>query len=190
MMQPPVQLAETSDARAATLSLSDLRYLFEAPAIDPARGSHLGRSGLDEVLLRMKRSRLPKGERMQLRIRLPAQQIGLDTAAELNATLSAYLSARIAGEEDELHFLRRETWQSLKVGGAFLIACLVLSAFVDQLTVLSPFLQTLLRESLVIAGWVGLWHPLDLLLYSWWPNRYRITLLKHLQAAEVELEAA
>lgn len=189
MTPPPVHLAEESDGRAMTLALSDLRYLFEAPAIDPLRGSYLGRSGLDEILLRLKRGRLPRGERMQLRIRVPAGEGTPARAAELRAALCAHLSARIAGEEDELHFLRRETAQSLKVGGLFLVACLLLSAVVDRLTFLSPFTQTLARESLVIAGWVGLWHPLDLMLYSWWPNRYRIGLLKHVNAAEVHLEA-
>ena len=173
-----------------TLSLADIRYLFEGPAIDPLAGSHLGQSGLDEMLLRLKRQKLPKGGKLQLEIRLPADQLGGGTEARLREALSAHLAARIASEEDSLNFLRRETAQSLRVGGLFLVACLILSAVVDQLEMLSPFLQRLLSESLVIAGWVGLWHPLDLLLYAWWPNRYRISLLKYLQSAELSLQPA
>jgi hypothetical protein len=31
------------------------------------------------------------------------------------------------------------------------------------------------RESLTIAGWVGMWRPLEIFLYEWWPliNRRR-----------------
>jgi len=27
----------------------------------------------------------------------------------------------------------------------------------------------LLRESMVIGGWVALWRPLEIFLYDWWP---------------------
>lgn len=169
------------------LSLADRCYLFEAPAIDPLAGSHLGVSGLDEMLARLKRQKVPKGERLQLEIRVPADQAEPQAQAQLREALSAHLAARIASEAENLHFLRRETAQSLRVGGLFLVVCLILSAIVDQLTILPTFVQTLLRESLVIAGWVGLWHPLDLILYAWWPNRYRISLLQHLQSAQVHI---
>jgi hypothetical protein len=187
MPTPPVLLSETSDARHMDLWLDTPGLLFSGPAIDPMAGSHLGRSGLEEVMLRLKRRKLKPGERLQLDVRLPAATVGPETQAQLHAALVAHLDARIASEEDALHFLRRETIQSLRVGGLFLTACLVLSAVVDRLTGLSAFLQILLRESLIIAGWVGLWHPIDLLLYSWWPNRYRISLLKYVQAAELRL---
>ena len=39
---------------------------------------------------------------------------------------------------------------------------------------LPSFSRKLLRESLVLAGWVGLWHPMELFLYAWWPDRERI----------------
>ena len=185
MPVPPVQLSDVSDGREMVLALSDIRYLFEAPEIDPMAGSYMGLSGLEEILARLKRERLPRGGRLHLRISAPASDTN---AAGIGAALSAYAAAQIAAEETNLQLIRRETAQSLRVGGLFLAACLILAALVDHLTLLPPFVQALLRESLVIAGWVGLWHPLDLLLYSWWPNRYRISLWKHVKAAEVSLQ--
>lgn len=188
MQPPPVQLSEESDCHAMTLSLAEARYLFEAPALDPMAGSHLGQSGVDMVLQRLKRQKLPRETPLALSIRLPTAQAGADSEAQLQAALSAYTAAQIASEEDGLKLLRRETGQSLRVGGLFLAVCLTLSALVDLFTFLPPFAQTLLRESLVIAGWVGLWHPLDLLLYSWWPARFRIGLLNRLKTARVQLQ--
>ena len=189
MQIPPVQLSDRSDSLSMDLALSDIRYLFEAPEIDPLAGSHLGQSGVEMVLQRLKRAKLPKEGHLQLRISAPADQVSPAAQAQLASTLKAHAAARIAGEEEALFFLRRETRQSLRMGGLFLAACLILAALVDLLTILPPFLQALLRESLIIAGWVGLWHPLDLLLYSWWPSRYRIGLLKRLKTAEVQLQA-
>jgi hypothetical protein len=30
-------------------------------------------------------------------------------------------------------------------------------------------LREILREGLVITGWVAMWRPLEVLLYDWWP---------------------
>ena len=30
-------------------------------------------------------------------------------------------------------------------------------------------LREILREGLVIIGWVAMWRPLEVLLYDWWP---------------------
>lgn len=185
-----MQLSEDADSHEMALALADLRYLFEAPAIDPMAGSHMGLSGLDEILARLKRDRLPKEGQLRLKLTVPAAQIGPDTQANLGKALRDYAGAQIAAEETGLQFIRRETAQSMRVGGLFLAICLILAALVDHLTLLPPFVQSLLRESLVIAGWVGLWHPLDLLLYSWWPNRYRIRLLSRVKNAEVSLQPA
>jgi hypothetical protein len=43
------------------------------------------------------------------------------------------------------------------------------------------------RESLVIAGWVVMWHPLEVLLYGLWPVVRERRLLERLAAAEIEL---
>jgi len=179
-----------SDERTMVLSLSDLRYLFEAPDIDPLAGIYLDQSGVDAVLQRLKREKLRGPEHLTLKVNVPAEQIGPDTQTRIKNALVAYAGAQIESEEDSLLLLRRETLQSLLVGGVFLATCLVLAALIDKFQILPSFAQELLRESLVIAGWVGLWHPMELLLYAWWPNRFRIGLLRRLKTATLELQPA
>lgn len=103
--------------------------------------------------------------------------------------LAGYIDTRLQDLECDRLLHRREMAQSLRIGGLFLAACLIVSALVDQLSGLPPFLQTLLRESLIIADWVGLWHPLDLLLYAWWPLGYRKAVLTYVRSADVRLVA-
>jgi len=40
-----------------------------------------------------------------------------------------------------------------------------------ELTVSLPSgpVRGILREGLVITGWVAMWRPLEVLLYDWWP---------------------
>lgn len=172
------------------LALDDARHLFHAPEADPLQGRFAAESGFDTVLRRLKRERLPKEGRPCLTVALPAAQIGNEMTGCVQAAIAGHAETLIGQQQEELALLRREMAQSFKVGGLFLAACLLLSALVDRLTILSPFVQTMLRESLVIAGWVGLWHPVELLLYGWWPHRFRIDRLKHVKGADVRVVPA
>ena len=190
MPNEPVVLSPQSDGRAGRLDLADIRYLFDAPEPDPLNGRYHARSGLDTLLQRLKRAPLPGGAPMALEIRLPADRMQALDEAQVQRALRGRVEAMIGEEEEAMHLLRREMWQSLRVGGLFLSLCLLASALVDRMAGLPDFLRTILGESLVIAGWVGLWHPLELVLYAWWPGRFRKGLLGHLAAADIHLRAA
>ena len=43
----------------------------------------------------------------------------------------------------------------------------------------------LIKESLVIGGWVALWRPLEIFLYDWWPIRAEAKLFDRLGAMDV-----
>jgi hypothetical protein len=47
-----------------------------------------------------------------------------------------------------------------------------------------------LREALIIFGWVANWKPLQTFLYDGWPLRRRLRLLRRLAAAQVVLDPA
>jgi hypothetical protein len=46
----------------------------------------------------------------------------------------------------------------------------------------------LLREGLLIGGWVAMWRPLEIFLYGWWPIRADIQLYRRLSAMPVRIE--
>jgi hypothetical protein len=56
------------------------------------------------------------------------------------------------------------------IGLVTLIICLSLAQLIDSLKVL-PRLTNIASVSLMIIGWVAMWHPIEALLYSWWPMR-------------------
>jgi hypothetical protein len=45
----------------------------------------------------------------------------------------------------------------------------------------------LLRESLLIGGWVAMWRPLEIFLYDWWPIRAEAKLFDRLSAMPVRI---
>ena len=46
----------------------------------------------------------------------------------------------------------------------------------------------ILRETLVIGGWVSMWRPLEIFLYDWWPIRNEARLSDRLAAMPVRIE--
>jgi hypothetical protein len=46
----------------------------------------------------------------------------------------------------------------------------------------------ILRESLLIGGWVAMWRPLEVFLYDWWPIRDEARLYDRLAAMPVQIE--
>jgi hypothetical protein len=52
------------------------------------------------------------------------------------------------------------------------------------------FFGGLIRESLMIGGWVAMWRPLEVFLYDWWPIVAEARLYDRLAAMPVRLELA
>ena len=61
----------------------------------------------------------------------------------------------------------RHGYFTLLVGLAVLVVFLTLAELTILLSV--THVRQIVREGLVITGWVAMWRPLDVLLYEWWP---------------------
>ncbi len=93
----------------------------------------------------------------------------------------------------EIVRLQRRTRQHLKTGQVALgMGLAMLAAFLTlaELTVLLPVgtVRQILREGLVIIGWVAMWRPVDVLLYDWWPLVRHRRLLRRIAATEIAVE--
>jgi hypothetical protein len=51
-------------------------------------------------------------------------------------------------------------------------------------------LAEIVREGLLIVGWVAMWRPLEVFLYDWWPIRAHGRLLERLNTVPVRVEYA
>lgn len=112
-----------------------------------------------------------------------AQQSGAFQA--LKQAMAKYFAARAQSAYQDLNELFRVGRYSLAVGVATLVGCLLLA----QLTARffdNPPLESLLRESFLILGWVANWRPLEIFLYEWWPIVRKRNLYRRLAAARIE----
>jgi hypothetical protein len=72
---------------------------------------------------------------------------------------------------------------ALGVGLVVLVGCLALAQL--AVATLDGPVRDVVREGLVITGWVAMWRPLDVLLYDWWPLVDERRHLDRVLAAEV-----
>src|SRR6187397_2948142 len=73
------------------------------------------------------------------------------------------------------------------------LALVVLAASIgvgDALAMSSPdsHVIAVLREGLLIVGWVAMWRPLEVFLYDWWPIRAEARLFDRLSAMTVRIK--
>jgi hypothetical protein len=82
----------------------------------------------------------------------------------------------------------RRGQMTLGVGLTVLVVFLTLA----QLTLSLPMgpVRDIVREGLVITGWVAMWRPLEVLLYDWWPLIDERRQVRRILAAPVSVRYA
>ena len=161
------------EASSGTLSviLNDTAWLFQSPSLDPLHGVHDARSGVeritDAITLRSPRRDDGLG---RLHIQIPAVQFDARSERQLRSALDGHCDTRIEEAERALAKLRQAQRVALRMGFLFLVVCLMLSTLSGQAQALPSFVRRLATEGFLIAGWVGMWRPFELLLFDWWPH--------------------
>jgi hypothetical protein len=106
-------------------------------------------------------------------------------ANETQDAVQHYFSVRAELKRREFRLLLRRGHSVLAIGLLFLASCLLLSGIATKL---SPrALADILREGLIIVGWVAMWKPLEIYLYDWWPLRKEWRDLQRLARMRVRL---
>lgn len=125
--------------------------------------------------------------RFKIEIHLEHEQLADDVLEQIPTAVQSHFRRESEMQRLRLRRLVREGRTSLAIGLLFLAACTT-AATLAPTAALGAF-GNLVAESLVIAGWVAMWHPLEVLLYGLWPVRRENKLLQKLARAEVALTA-
>lgn len=125
---------------------------------------------------------VPSHQALNLRVTLKECQ---DPAVPelIRGSLAYYFTHRAQQRRLDLKHLLAEGRTALFIGLAFLAATLM----AGRLLPADAAWTALLREGLTICGWVGMWRPIEIHLYRWWPIRQEAQLQERLARAEVEV---
>ena len=161
------------------IRLREARQLFHT--LDPAP---FRRKDLDPVAAQYIEEALREigpSRPFKLVVHLPAAEAAGEDARLLPEAVGNYFRYRADQSRIELRRLLARGLMSLGVGIVFLALCLSLRASLA----LHPG-SSMIAEGLLIIGWVGLWRPVEIFLYDWWPiwrQRRRFDALARAQVA-------
>jgi len=131
---------------------------------------------------------IPPDRPLQLQVQLRQPPKHKDDAQLLHTAIRNQFANSAQLKRNELRQLMRRGRLSLAIGLGVLATATIASELVE-LAGDEPLLR-LLRDGLIIGGWVAMWRPLEILLYDWWPVRAEQRLHERLRDAEVDIRIA
>ena len=154
-----------TDCELIEVHVTELRLLFNPIDPSPPRERDLDAKA-EEFIVSWARS-VRRDARLALQIDVDKPEVPAQAEAVGDAT-HEFFRQRSLSASRRLSQLFRVGRTSLLVGVAFLTVVVTLAGLVSGALGESAF-AALIRESMVIGGWVAMWRPLEIFLYDWWP---------------------
>jgi hypothetical protein len=172
------------NCKVIEIHVAELKQLFNAIDPSPFRQKDLDPRA-DEFIVSWARD-LPADATLALLVYLDRPAGMPEEAAVLRDAIHEYFGQRATGSRRRLRHLFRVGRTSLFIGitclaGSLLLGDVIASALHDSRV------GELLRESLLIGGWVAMWRPMEVFLYDWWPIRSEARLFDRLTVMPVRI---
>jgi hypothetical protein len=165
--------------------VAELRQLFDEMDPSPFHDRDLDPRAAEYIVGWARE--LPSRASVSLRIHLDRSAGSAEEATLLGDTIRQFFGGRGTATRQRLKQLFRSGRISLLIGLAFLMAAFAASQLVGRLLAANP-IGELLRESVLIGGWVAMWRPIEIFLYDWWPIRAEARLYDRLAAMPVRIQ--
>ena len=166
--------------------VSELMQLFNSIDPSPFRQRDLDPNA-EEFIVSWARE-APSSSRLALRVHLDRPGEVPSGPEELEEAIHEFFRHRAELDRRRLRELLRRGRASLAIG----LVALGVSIGAGNLvgSIISNHFGDIIRESLLIGGWVAMWRPMEILLYDWWPVRAEARLADRLSAMPVRIRSA
>jgi hypothetical protein len=166
------------------IRVGELRQLFNAIDPSPFREKDLDASAEDFIVSWARD--VPKEAPLALLVHLHRPAGLPEEAAILGEAVREFFRHRADATRRRLRQLFRVGRTSLMIG----ISCLTMSLALGDVVAVALGAKRfgeLLREGLLIGGWVAMWRPMEVFLYDWWPIRAEARLYDRLGGMPVRI---
>jgi hypothetical protein len=167
------------------IRVAELRQLFNV--IDPSPFHQRDLDPRAEEFIVDWASDLPRDKPWGLVVHLDRPAGRADEDVALRNAIHEYFGQRVMASKRRLRELFHRGRISLVIALAFLTATIAIGDAVATY-VGDGRLGEVVREGLLIGGWVAMWRPLEVFLYDWWPIRAQGQLLQRLSTIPVRIE--
>ena len=171
-------------SKALELHVAELQQLFDPLDPRPCRERPLDPRAHDFIVERGRE--LPNGAPLGLLVHLDGRAGLSDEQAVLRDAVHGHFQNCADASWGRLRELFRVGRISLLIGLAFLAIAVAAGQLLERDRYDAHFL-VVLRDTVVIGGWVAMWRPLQIFLYDWWPIRAEARLFERLAAMSVHL---
>lgn len=131
---------------------------------------------------------LPGRAPLSVTLDLPAAESARAEGLGLAEAVRAHFARRARMYGHRRRALMEEGRKAMAIGLAILAGSLGAALLLSELLGPRPSLSVL-RESLVILGWVACWKPIEILLYGWMPIAREQALMRRFAEARITLRA-
>ena len=145
--------------------VTELRLLFNPIDPSPLRERDLEPKAEEFIVSRARSAR--RDSRLALRVYVDRPAASED-ASSVRDAVHEFFRQRSLSSSRRLSQLFSVGRTSLLIGVIFLGVAVTVAALINRVMGETPF-AALIRESIVIGGWVAMWRPLEIFLYDWWP---------------------
>jgi hypothetical protein len=177
------------------LRLAESRQLFDSMDPAPFRQRDLDPRAEEYIVAWAQDVRADQP--LALVIHLDQKVATFDEERVLPESVHEFFKVRAAAARRQLRQLLQEGRRTLLISLVFLATMVLVG---DLLTGLITRERSgeILKESLLIGGWVAMWRPLEIFLYGWWPilvearlcDRLSRTIVRVVHAADIAPSAA
>jgi hypothetical protein len=175
--------------RELLLELDTIEHMFTLPVTDYFSEYRNYLSGIDFLLNEAKARPLDRD--LRIRLRLPAHEIGPDTHERLRAALGRYCHNRIRYNANEIRSMQRDGAGAFVIGVVILALGLLLSEALRRSEAAPEWATIFLADGLfLVLAWVGMWYPMDVLVFANRPYQRENRALRRLTDAELIIEPA
>ncbi len=149
------------------VSVKNSRQLFNERDPAPFRERDLDSQFVTYLLSTVEE--FPLSKKMKIRILTEdIDDLKADKILIIGEAIGAYFRYESTLLQSKMRKRRRTARYFALIGLITLIVCLSIAQLIDSIKVF-PRVTNVVSVSLMIIGWVAMWHPIDSLLYDWWP---------------------
>jgi hypothetical protein len=164
--------------------VAELRQLFDAIDPSPFREKDLNPNAAEFIVGWANDA--PRDASLALLVHLDRPAGSADEADALGDAIHQFFDLCAQRTRRRLRQLFRRGRLSLAIGLAVLAGLVVVGDLVFR-SLHGNHLAEVLREGLLIGGWVAMWRPIEVFLYDWWPIRAEAQMFDRLAAMPVRI---
>ena len=182
--QQPNFCGPAPEAGAIKVYVKELDQLFNSLDPSPFHEKDLDRNAHEYIVSTARE--LPGREPAVLLVYLEKPEGIADDGRLLADAVRIHFARRAELLRRELRQLLRRGLVSLLIGVTLLVTSVLAGQAVARRYGYGP-LATVVRESLLIGGWVAMWRPMEILLYDYWALRREQRIYQRLSRVDVRI---